>query len=190
MENQIRFNINNEIYSNNNNLLLDVVNRLENLLTENNLQIIIPRIKDIIIIINKVISNNEQIRKDIQNLNNNINEKFKNLELNINNNIINNNKQIKIYNNGKYEGEMLNDKKEGKGIFYYNDGGRYEGDWKNDLREGKGIYHYYSVGGRYDGDWKNGKREGKGIFYHNNGDIYEGDWENDLREGKGIYILL
>ena len=42
MKNQMRFNINNEIYTNNN-LLIDVVNRLENLLTKNNLQIIIPR---------------------------------------------------------------------------------------------------------------------------------------------------
>ena len=74
----MKFNIDNEIYTTNNNLLFDVVDRLENLLQENNLQIIIPRIKDIIIIINKVISNNEQIRKDIQNFNNNIKiEKFR-----------------------------------------------------------------------------------------------------------------
>ena len=162
----MRFNMNNEIYTNNNNLLLDVVNRLENLLTENNLQIIIPRIKDIIIIMNKIINNNEQIRKDIQNLNNNINEKFKNLELNINNNLINKNKQIKIYNNGKYEGQMLKGLREGKGIFYYNDGGRYEGDWKNDVKEGKGI-GYFNNGNRYEGDWKNDLKEGKGIFYYN-----------------------
>ena len=83
MENQIGFNINNQIYINNHNLLFDVVNKLENLLIETNPQIIISRIKDIIIIMNKVIHNNEQIRKDIQNLSNNMNEKFSNLELNI-----------------------------------------------------------------------------------------------------------
>ena len=78
MENQIKFNIDNEIYTTNNNLLFDVVDRLENLLQENNLQIIIPKIKDILILMIKVINNNEKIRKDIQNFNNNIKiEKFR-----------------------------------------------------------------------------------------------------------------
>ena len=25
---------------------------------------------------------------------------------------------------------------------YYNNGNRYEGDWKNDKKEGKGIYYF------------------------------------------------
>ena len=54
--------------------------------------------------------------------------------------------------------------KEGRGIYYYNDGERYEGDWKNDLKDGKGIY-YYNDGERYEGDWKNDLKQGKGIFY-------------------------
>ena len=74
----MKFNIDNEIYTTNNNLLFDVVDRLENLLQENNLQIIIPKIKDILILMIKVINNNEKIRKDIQNFNNNIKiEKFR-----------------------------------------------------------------------------------------------------------------
>ena len=104
MENRNKFNINNEIYTNNGNLLFDVVKRLENLLKETNIQIITSRIKDIITIMNKVIHNIEHFRKDIKDSNDNKIEKFPNLELNTNNNIINNNKQIKIYNNGKYEG--------------------------------------------------------------------------------------
>ena len=74
----MKFNIDNKIYTTNNNLLFDVVDRLENLLQENNLQIIIPKIKDILILMIKVINNNEKIRKDIQNFNNNIKiEKFR-----------------------------------------------------------------------------------------------------------------
>jgi len=115
-----------------------------------------------------------------------------------------------LYNdNGRYEGEVKNGLREGKGIYYHNNGGRYEGDWKNDKREGKGIEYYnngdryegdfkndniegkgieyYNNGERYEGDWKNGKYEGKGIYYYNNGDRYEGDWKNDNIEGKGIY---
>ena len=189
MENRMEFNINNEIYTNNNNnLLFDVVKRLENLLKETNLQIIIPKIKDIIIIMNKVIHNSEHLRKDIKD-SDNIKEKFPNLELNANNNIINNNKQIKIYNNGRYEGQMLNGKREGKGIFYYNDGGRYEGNWKNNFKEGKGI-DFFINGNRFEGNFKKGKREGKGIVYFNDGNIYEGDWKNDKREGKGIFYFI
>ena len=39
-----------------------------------------------------------------------------------------------------YEGQIINRKKEGKGIKYYNDGSKYDGEWKNDKREGNGIY--------------------------------------------------
>ena len=145
MENIFMNNLNNQIYANNNNLLLDVINRLENLIYVTKDKVIIPRIRDIIIIINKITNNCNQIRKDIENLNNNINEKFQNLELNlrnnpnINENINNNNFQIKNYNEGRYEGQLINGKKEGKGTFYYINGGKYEGDWKNDMKEGKGI---------------------------------------------------
>ena len=95
-------------------------------------------------------------------------------------------KGIMYYNNGdRYEGDYKNDKAEGKGNYYWNDGTRYEGDYKNDKAEGKGIV-YYKNGDRYEGDVKNDKKEGKGIMYYKNGDRYEGDWKNDKREGKGI----
>ena len=32
-------------------------------------------------------------------------------------------------------------KKDGKGIFYWNDGDRYKGDFKDDKMEGKGLYY-------------------------------------------------
>lgn len=31
----------------------------------------------------------------------------------------------------KYEGEYIDDKKDGKGIFYWPDGRKYDGEWKN-----------------------------------------------------------
>ena len=51
--------------------------------------------------------------------------------------------------------------------------------WKNNLKEGKGIFYYNN--GRYEGELKNGKMEGKGIYYYNNGNRYEGDWKNDKK---------
>ena len=108
----------------------------------------------------------------------------------------------------KYIGEYKDGKKEGKGIYYYEDGGKYVGDFKNDEFNGKGIYYcnngnryegelkngkcegkgilYFKSGSIYDGEFKNDRREGKGIYYYNNGDRYEGDWKNDKKDGKGV----
>jgi len=138
------FILNNKIYSNNNNILFEIINKLENIIKDINNNIIINRIKDIIIIINKLINDNkkniELIRKDIQDLYNHINNNIKELNNNINQN---------INNNGRYEGQFKNDIRERKGIYYYNDGDRYEGDWKNNKCEGKGIFYYNN--GRYEG---------------------------------------
>jgi len=50
-------------------------------------------------------------------------------------------------------------------------------------KEGKGIY-YHNNGNRYEGDWRNDKKEGKGIIYYNNGDRMMGDYSNDNQIGK------
>ena len=68
MDEQNIFNsLNNKIYSNNNNILFDIVNKLENIIKDLNNDIIIKRIKDIIIIMNNLINDNnkniELIRK-------------------------------------------------------------------------------------------------------------------------------
>ena len=39
-----------------------------------------------------------------------------------------------------YEGDLKKDLKEGKGIYYWNNGNRYEGDWKNDLKEHRKLF--------------------------------------------------
>ena len=86
----------------------------------------------------------------------------------------------------RYDGNLINGKKEGKGIYYYPNGCKYEGHFKNDKKEGKGIF-YYSNGDRYEGRFKEGNYEGKGIFYFTNGDRYEGNFEKNKYSGKGIY---
>ena len=119
--------------------------------------------------------NFELIRKEISTSYNKLNDKIDKLIIN----------QEIEFKDGKYAGETINGKAEGKGIKYYNNGDKYEGDWKNGIKEGKGIY-YYKNGGRYEGEWKNSLGEGKGIHYYKNGDIYEGGYKNGLKEGKGI----
>ena len=44
-----------------------------------------------------------------------------------------------FYENGSYEGDFKNDKKDGKGIFYYNNGDREMGDYLNGKKIGKHI---------------------------------------------------
>ena len=102
---------------------------------------------------------------------------------NKNNKIININSEVKekIFqgktNKGKYIGQLINGKREGRGIIKWDNGDIYNGEWKDDKKEGKGIY-CYNNGQRYEGDWVNDKKEGKGIYYWNNvnykGDRYDG----------------
>ena len=44
--------------------------------------------------------------------------------------------KIELPNNEFYEGEVVNNKKHGKGTFTFSDGGKYIGDWQNDKRHG------------------------------------------------------
>ena len=157
--------------------------------------------------INKYFKNNITKLDEYQDNSNNISLNLKNV---INDNIKNNdNNSTKIYEFGKYIGELKKDKRNGEGITYYNNGDKLEGIWKNDkakigimyyinedngryegefkegMRDGLGIY-YYKDGAKYEGNWKKHNREGKGVIILKNGNRYEGDWKNDKMEGKGI----
>ena len=114
-------------------------------------------------------------------------------------------KKKKYNNEDIYEGNFINDLKEGKGIMKYNNGDIYDGNWKNDLKEGNGILKIkngneyegewinnifikgkikYKNGEIYNGEYKDNKREGFSEMKYNNGDIYKGNWINDKIDGK------
>ena len=46
-------------------------------------------------------------------------------------------------------GQWKNDKKNGKGKFYFASGSKYSGDWVDDKKEGEGVYTW-TGGGRYE----------------------------------------
>ena len=88
-----------------------------------------------------------------------------------------------------YIGQFLNGLKHGKGIIYYKNGHiKYEGDFIKENLEGDGKY-YYENGEYYIGHFLNGQRDGKGTIYYKNGKIkYEGDFKEDKTEGNGKFI--
>ena len=116
-------------------------------------------------------------------------EENKKEDININNN------QIKIFENGRYEGIIINEKREIKGVMIYNNGAKYEGEWKDNKKHGKGIFissHYLNCennpGLKYDGEFFNDKFDGYGKVVYSNGDKYEGEWKNNKQHGRGTLI--
>ena len=108
---------------------------------------------------------------------------------------INNNNKIKIFENGKYEGIIINDKREIKGIMIYNNGAKYEGEWKDNKKHGKGVFissHYLNCennpGLKYEGEFFDDKFDGFGKVVYSNGDKYEGEWKNNKQHGRGTLI--
>ena len=172
--------------TNNNNILNDIINKFEDIIETIDNTNITDKMKSILDLMNKVVYENKKILEKISNTNN-TNEIINKEDSNEGKDILNkdiNRKKIE-YLDGKYEGQILNNKREGRGIFYFNDGDKYEGEWKNDFRHGKGIF-YYNEGDRYEGDFKNNKRDGRGIYYYKNGDRYEGEYKNHKKDGQGV----
>ena len=135
------FNLNNKIYSNNNNLLIEIINDLNQLMNYYRDNLSIKILGNVINKINYIINENKKnlqlLRNDISSLCNQINKRFDKLEIN------NINKQELKFNDGKYIGQVVNGITEGKGTWYGFNGDRYEGEWRNGKKEGKGIYYYF-----------------------------------------------
>ena len=87
-----------------------------------------------------------------------------------------------------YKGPWVNGKKHGKGEeFYQNDMLKYDGEFVDDKYEGDGIF-YYENKDYYIGKFLDGKKSGRGIEYYENGDPkYEGEFAFDKYEGNGKY---
>ena len=182
------FNLNDKIYSNNNNILLEIVNDLQKIVNYSKDDLLIKMLGNVIIKMNNMINENKKntdlIRNDISKLYDKIKTQFEALKINNSSNNIKH--QELISEHGRYIGQVVNGLREGKGIYYINNGNIYDGEWKKDKREGKGTM-IFNNGDKYEGDFKNGQAEGKGINYYQNGDRYEGDFITGQREGKGVY---
>ena len=161
--------LNNQTYSNNNNILLGIINELQQIANSSHEDLTIKRISDIIIKMNFIINENKKNHESIMNQFSLLQNKFDQLSEKIDINNINIQQELKG-KNGRYVGQVVNGLPVGKGIEYFNDGDRYEGDYRNGKREGKGIY-YYNNGDREMGDYYNGKEIGKHVMLSRNGEV-------------------
>ena len=85
-----------------------------------------------------------------------------------------------------YEGHFVNGKKQDKGKLTFANGDTYKGDFVKDKFEGKGK-HIVKNCFIYEGDFLDDKYQGKGKYTNAKGSIYEGDFVNGQKHGKGKY---
>lgn len=91
---------------------------------------------------------------------------------------------IAFVNGDRYEGGIVDNRKQGQGIFIWPNGQRYEGEWINDTINGHGKF-FYTNGDRYEGEFVNGEPHGKGTYTLQNGDVYVGEWARGNKHGQG-----
>lgn len=71
-----------------------------------------------------------------------------------------------------------------RGVAITSGGDRYEGELKNLQRHGRGKLQFKS-GGQYEGDFAENEFHGHGILIFDNGDRYEGGWSHNRPHGRG-----
>ncbi|XP_015215792.2 radial spoke head 10 homolog B isoform X1 [Lepisosteus oculatus] len=88
-----------------------------------------------------------------------------------------------------YTGRWHLGKRHGKGAIYYNAEGTswYEGDWVDNVREGWGV-RCYSSGNVYEGQWKSSARHGRGTMrWPALRQQYSGQWADGIQQGQGTH---
>jgi hypothetical protein len=95
-----------------------------------------------------------------------------------------------------YEGEMVDTKREGRGICLFTDGTLYEGEWKRNKEHGYGkLMSSDRKKIIYEGEWERGRMQGTGTYYYGSSDPlqlgsrYTGEFRENLRNGMGRYFL-
>lgn len=98
--------------------------------------------------------------------------------------------ELHFSNGDVYIGELINDKRHGKGVYKWKNGSSYEGDFVDDKANGYGIHKYADINNYiYKGHWLDNKKHGHGYEIFDNGDTYEGNWNNHKMDGIGTYVF-
>ena len=87
-----------------------------------------------------------------------------------------------------YDGEYLDDRRNGFGVCYYNNGSiNYVGNWTDNSRNGGGVGYRLSDGTTHAGKWDNNTPDGYGARFDRNGNLIDvSNYENGVRTGKSV----
>lgn len=96
--------------------------------------------------------------------------------------------QMNFNDGSSYQGQWMNDKKNGHGIFYFFSGNVYQGYFVNNKKEGYGEFFYAESQDYYKGYWMNDKKHGQGEYFFSNGDRFKGFFVQDIKHGPGVKI--
>lgn len=91
-------------------------------------------------------------------------------------------------NGDKYDGEVMANKRSGKGLYLFANGDRYEGEFVNDQFMGKGTMTFAN-GDRYEGQFVGTTKQGQGVMVFANKDRYEGGFADNLYDGQGTFTF-
>lgn len=89
-------------------------------------------------------------------------------------------------NGDRYDGDVLGNKRSGKGTYQFANGDRYEGEFADDHFLGQGQM-IFANGDRYEGGFQGITKQGKGVMTFANKDRYEGDFVDNLFQGQGTF---
>lgn len=95
---------------------------------------------------------------------------------------------VNYYKQTVYEGEWLNNRKEGVGIEHYQDKSFYEGEFHDGLKEGSGRY-IWCDGSIYEGGWVKNSLEGYGTYKFQDGSYCTGMWKDNKMNGFGKFTF-
>jgi hypothetical protein len=73
-------------------------------------------------------------------------------------------------------------KRVAKPMILLENGAKYEGEWIQNVRQGRGT-QIWPDGSMYEGYWRDGKANGRGRLIHADGDVYDGYWKDDKAHG-------
>lgn len=87
-----------------------------------------------------------------------------------------------------YDGEYLDDRRNGFGVCYYNNGSiNYVGNWTDNSRNGGGVGYRLSDGTMHAGKWDNNTPDGYGARFDRNGNLIDvSNYENGVCTGKSV----
>ncbi|CAG9313025.1 unnamed protein product [Blepharisma stoltei] len=96
---------------------------------------------------------------------------------------------MKLRSGHEIEGDWKDDVLQGDFVtILYAEGGKYQGSIVNGKREGRGVMIYQGAA-RYEGEWVADMRQGLGMLIFPNKSWFEGKFYMDYTCGQGVYVI-